>query len=563
MRIYAKASMQQERHRNNHRIPLWLIVIAALSALVILSAPFWVSIAGHDGLYHRNWISQFSEQFRDGTLYPRWMAKSFSGFGSPAFYFYPPLAYHTAGILSLLGITSVEALYHSVGFLYLIASFFTSRAYLKAIVTDKTAIHIGAFLFVIFPYRVLDLYVRNAWSEYVALTWLPLILLIAERLIASENKASWVRNTIFMAALLALTMATNIPATIIIVPGVAIYMLVIAHSRKYWKLGVALTTASVLGVIFAGIFTFPLIAFQGEMHQDSLWQFFQNSYVGYPLETALHANNRVYGLSLIFAVVFAFLGALILLRNYKAFPESSERRRAVAFIAMLFFVLFMQIPAITEPIYALPPFRYIQFATRWEILACIAIAGGAALLASYDRKKIFLISAGMVVASALIIVMVKVRYGQGPPLDQPRIEQRADPAEYLPANADRDPMLLERFYKQKSEAPYEVIGGFDKRPPTITVLSQEPDSRFYEVQSTDSVRVAFSLARFVTWKIWSGSVEIASEPDDFGRQVITVSKETRSISIQRETSAAEWYGCFATAGGLVIVLGAFLIRKRS
>src|SRR5206468_1074455 len=40
------------------------------------------------------WVDQFARQLGNGELYPRWLAQSHAGLGSPVFYYYPPLAFY-------------------------------------------------------------------------------------------------------------------------------------------------------------------------------------------------------------------------------------------------------------------------------------------------------------------------------------------------------------------------------------------------------------------------------------------------------------------------------------
>ncbi len=67
-------------------------VLAAASVLLLLPTLVLGTLISHSSPQNLTWASQFAEQFRAGILYPRWMPESFDGLGSPAFYFYPPLA---------------------------------------------------------------------------------------------------------------------------------------------------------------------------------------------------------------------------------------------------------------------------------------------------------------------------------------------------------------------------------------------------------------------------------------------------------------------------------------
>src|SRR5437870_7276042 len=98
--------------------------------------PFVYPIVGHDAPVHLNWLEQFPRLFREGNLYPRWMPDSFWGFGSPAFYFYPPLAYWLASLISFI-FPSPVAIYHALGFLITIASILSCYMFLQTFSASK------------------------------------------------------------------------------------------------------------------------------------------------------------------------------------------------------------------------------------------------------------------------------------------------------------------------------------------------------------------------------------------------------------------------------------------
>ena len=64
--------------------------------------------------WHLTWLQHFSKQFSEGIVYPRWLAGTNFGFGSPTFVFYPPLVFYLGTGLRLLGIgfeSTVSALF--------------------------------------------------------------------------------------------------------------------------------------------------------------------------------------------------------------------------------------------------------------------------------------------------------------------------------------------------------------------------------------------------------------------------------------------------------------------
>lgn len=527
---------------------------------MVLLALVWHEVGRHDGLYHRNWIGQFTEQFRDGNLYPRWLSESFSGFGSPVFYFYPPLVYHIAGIVSLLGITDEVVLFKIVAYLFIVLSFFTCRAYLKRITTNSLAIVVGSFLYAVAPYRVIDLYIRSAWTEYVALTWLPLIFIICEQLIVEQRRDETIRSTIYLAGLIALMILTNIPAAIIVVPAAGLYMLVASPLRHYVKIIGATFVASFLGFLFAGIFTFPLLAFREFLSEEKLWRFFP-THVGYTFASAFTPSNRIFGFSIL-AVMLLALGVLVLLiRHRRRTQRGAERKRILAFIVLCVALVFLQLP-VSEPIYYIPPLRHIQLAFRWDIVLTLVCSAAIASIFLRSRKTALMLGTAMLVTSVVIVMIVELRYPPVNDKERRRFLERDDPAEYLSVTASHEAEIVEPYYQSKSKREHDSVSGFAKGMPSITRLERTPELHRYTVSAQDTGTVAINLNHFPTWEVFRNDTPIASKGDEYGRRVIPIAKGDYEVTVVRHSSTAEQYGLLATGIGLLSVLVAYLSGKK-
>ena len=150
----------------------WLL-LALLGCVIMLPALLWGPGATHSYLYNHIWTRHFGEQMAAGHLYERWLPRSFEGLGSPAFYFYPPLAYWLSGGLNAIGLSVGQAI-NGASLLLLIASGISMHAFLADRGTRPLP---GAALYMIAPYHLFDIYVRGALAEFAGFVWLPLIAL--------------------------------------------------------------------------------------------------------------------------------------------------------------------------------------------------------------------------------------------------------------------------------------------------------------------------------------------------------------------------------------------------
>ena len=76
------------------------LILALASALLVL--PVWLQggTQGHDLFHHLLSGHYFARQLWQGELYPRWLMAMNGGFGSPTFFFYPPLPYYVSALFA-------------------------------------------------------------------------------------------------------------------------------------------------------------------------------------------------------------------------------------------------------------------------------------------------------------------------------------------------------------------------------------------------------------------------------------------------------------------------------
>lgn len=169
-----KNILSQSSVESYPKVILWII---GLAAIVQIIQNLTLPILGDDAWFHLNWLDQFHQLQSKGVGYPRWLNSSNGGFGSPTFYFYPPLPYFLgSAILTLFSGLSLSALYHLLGFIATALSAYACYYYLRKLNVDQLPALAGALFYAIAPYRFVDLYVRCALGEHFSFIFLPLLL---------------------------------------------------------------------------------------------------------------------------------------------------------------------------------------------------------------------------------------------------------------------------------------------------------------------------------------------------------------------------------------------------
>ncbi|MFM5280568.1 hypothetical protein ACK30K_10770 [Aeromonas caviae] len=93
------------------------VALALLLACALLMLPLWWQggSQGHDLFHHLLSGHYFARQLWQGELYPRWLMAMNGGFGSPTFFFYPPLPYYVSALFAGPGAHSQQAIYPLLG----------------------------------------------------------------------------------------------------------------------------------------------------------------------------------------------------------------------------------------------------------------------------------------------------------------------------------------------------------------------------------------------------------------------------------------------------------------
>jgi uncharacterized membrane protein len=161
----------------------------------------------HDILFHVQWLQHFSQQLSEGIIYPRWLAGMNYGYGSPTFVFYPPLFFYLGSFLKISGLDTQKAIIALCTLIFFGAGLsfylYSRNRWGKAVSC------LAAIVYITSPYLFLNIYVRGALPETLALVWLPVGLLLTDKAIWQPK---W---SLLLAILFAILSLTHVPSLLV------------------------------------------------------------------------------------------------------------------------------------------------------------------------------------------------------------------------------------------------------------------------------------------------------------------------------------------------------------
>ena len=230
--------------------------------------PRWRSALpeGHDVAFHAIVGHQYLRALSEGVLVPRWVEPIAGGLGSPVFGFYPPLSYNVTraldGIVPGGTVTALKATAAASSVLSLIAVFALARDRLS------TFPSLGVVtVYALASSRAIDLHERFALPTHAAYVWLPLIVLLADRL---ARRPGHVGGVLALAVACAGLLLTHTLSAMLVFYGLlpyGLWRLLRAERRGQLLLGYA--GAAVLAALLSAVLLAPL-AFDADL-VDSEW----------------------------------------------------------------------------------------------------------------------------------------------------------------------------------------------------------------------------------------------------------------------------------------------------
>ena len=489
-----------------------LIILFALSISVPVVLPFFHQgyFPTHDGEWAVVRLTDMFRLLRDFQIPPRYSAELNFGYGYPLFNFAYPLPYYLGIFLHLLGIGFVD----TIKILFAASVFFSGFFMFIAsrLLWGSTWAGIASsILYIYFPYRMVDLYVRGSIGESLSFILFPLLFYLAIRLI---SKPSFLLVGAIAFCVASLIMTHNIMA-VIFMPLYIVLILI----QAIFKNKEAIKTFSLsifLGFGLSAFFWIPAILEKSnillsqmpianrDLYFVTLNQFlFPKWGYGVPVDP----NGFSYQLGLVHLVVFiiVILSLLFLLIKDKKYFKKYSVQIASAlaiFTAFFIFLLFKPSEFLWENIPLLSEINY-----PWIALGILGFL--ISLLAGFLPKQI--LRKYLVVFLGVIAVFIVLPYAK------PEYYFNKGDNYYLTNDATTTssnelmPLWVKKFPSQRPVQKAEIIKG---KGTIGEIFSNSKKIEFYANVSSDSV-IRINRIYYPGWNV---SVDNVSVPISYSNE---------------------------------------------
>jgi hypothetical protein len=373
----------------------------------------------NDGFDHARLNGNFAAQFWSGELYPRWLSGVNGGFGSAAYYLYPPLQGFVASLFWPLARGWDPYGWFIAGYACVLATVFagvTAFIWLRTFAGPASALF-GAAVYMIAPYHLaIDVYNRGAAAEYWIFVWLPLLMLAAQG-IASNSGYS----TAGLAGSYALCVYSHATVAACSAALPLAYVLTFSEPKRRWRATLASVFGLMLGVGLAAVFLLPAVLDQSKTWaslQTEGWGEYRNWWLFSIRDQITETGTQGTGIPWYFSYKMRILVITIwtvifsgtsywLTRRYST---SGMARRLAAFYlgttVAAFFLMLRQSAIVWRVIPVLPllqfPFRLSTFLVMAAAaLSCLAFGSLKQKGARYGAAAIMLSLLGWIAADAV------------------------------------------------------------------------------------------------------------------------------------------------------------------
>lgn len=527
-----------------------LLIISILPLLDLLRPGLPVT---HDGQDHVARIANFYQSLNEGNVVPRWAANLNWGYGHPILMFLYPLPSYVASAFHFIGFSLVDStkLVFAISF---IASILTMFLWISEVWSVPAGV-VAALLYGFAPYRFVDLYVRGAIGEHVAVAFMPIVMY--GLFLFSKSKRPFFGGSILALSVAGLILSHN-AVSLMFLPVILFYVSYllffetkdkkdfILQTTFYLLVGFMISAFFWMPAFFEGKYTLRDIVTKGD---------FSDRFV--PLFWFVYSPWN-YGGGNDFSKSLGIVQWLVISSSFIVFWKSKSNKIRwfiTGNLLILFISLFLMTSWSAEIWRKVSLLQKFQF--PWRLLT-ISIFSSSLLGAviSLDVPKRFLIKAVIIFVIFILVTTFSMWRSQA---------YSAKSEDFYTSiyngttdTGESSPIWSVRFMEKRPAAPAEVIEG----DATIISEGRSTTKHRYSIEAKVKTRIVENTLYFPGWEVLVDGKKVDIEFQDPGyRGLMTFNVELgkHTIVVLFKDTKLRMFANQISIAGLVLLIGSAII----
>jgi hypothetical protein len=550
-------------------VPGELACVAALAiAALALNIPMLVEglPATTDLRAHLMWLQHFFKQLGEGIWYPRWIAGTDYGYGSPGFVFYPPLVFYIGSGLMAAGLGAVA----TTKALFILADLGRGLAFFvagRAVWRDRVAALCGALVYLSMPYAAVNSYKRGALPETWTYVWIPLGFWLTQRAVRRE------RPSVALALVFALLFLTNVPGFVAASFAWGIFLLILlAGGSSSWRgIGAALLSA-LQGAMLAALYLVPGFAEQRYIDIELVHGMAGGVWANFV--PRLYGDPQIFVSIIFVATVFSIAPIAFFAWSRWRHGWDDDARQGLAWTLFAIFIAFMM-SSLSRPVWRIEiGLPLIQFPWRFQGTLSFALAGLCAWAVMMARRHggrlrlvLWTIVLGILLGQAMGWSLMT---GGWATLERPErgksnyvAELRLIVDEPFSDGLRGDPIFrpLRPDGSRAEPEPGQPRVSVPNGRASIELLRWQSYERVLEVTATSPSVIRIRTFHYPAWRLFVNGQRRAFEILDDGTIGVRVERGTSHVELHYGWTPALWAGVIISALTATLLLGSLLWRS--
>lgn len=535
-------------------IPFIIVLISLIPLLDLFHPGLPIT---HDGEDHVIRVANFYQNLVEGNIIPRWSQDLNYGFGHPVLMFFYPFPYYAASAFHILGFSFIDSTKLFFGITYILSGIFMFLFVRK--LYGETAGIFSSILYLLAPYRFVDLYVRGAIGEHAAFLFLPLILYFFIKLSKSFALGSFIGASLSIAGLI----LTHNAVSLMFLPLIILYAGYLVLVSKVKKtLIFTMICIMLIGFGISAFFWVPAV-FEAKYTLRNIVTSGEYSTRFVKDVTSFMYGHWNYGGSGEFSVQIGIVHLLSALSALVALIFFSKKNRHVALIAMGLLLYSLVALFLMSPTSSFIWQKFIilqSFQFPWRFLSVIVFTtsflGGVFIYIIPTRYRIF---AAVFLGIALFLISKDYWHAKG----------------YLVKNDDyftgvkrtttndtgeSSPIWSVRFMEKPAKANIEVIIGNAK----IWELKRTSTVHGYGITAVEKSRIRENTLYFPGWEVFvdgkKKDIEF-QDPQNRGLMTFIVEKGKHAIDVRFKETKLRMFSNLLSLFSILVII-AFILKSR-